>query len=471
MERIKNRRTPADCPVMQALAQVAEARAVALGDRRWLRMVVLVGLVSFCLFAKAGRLQAESGKYLVVNVDAPIGPGVAELIGNALDFGAGDDFECVIIRLDTPGGLDSSMRSIVQAIYACPRAVVVYVAPPGARAASAGVMITMAADIAAMAPGTNIGAAHPVGAGGKDIGKNMAEKVVNDMVAYGQSIAKKQGRNAEWVADAVRRSVSITAQKAFEIGVIDLIAEDEADLVRQLEGRKIAKKGVLHLAGARPVVFKESLRTKILKLISNPNLAYILMMIGLAGLYFELAHPGAIFPGVVGGIAIVLAFFAFQTLPVDYAGLLLIGLAIIFFILEIKVTSYGLLSVAGIVSLSLGSIMLFRDAGPIYQPAWQVLVTTVVLISVFFITIVALVARAQIKKPLTGAEGLLDEMGTVKEDIAPQRPGKVLVHGELWQAASSQYLPAGKKVTVVAVNDLVLTVAAVEDVSDPRKEL
>jgi len=431
----------------------------------------LVLLVCFCLFWSAGgRIEAGAGRYLAVDAVAPIGPAVAEMIRDALELAGRENFQCVIIRLDTPGGLDSSMRDIVQAIYACPRPVVVYVAPSGARAASAGVMITMAADIAAMAPGTNIGAAHPVGAGGKDIGKTMAEKVVNDMVAYGRSIAQKRGRNAEWVADAVRRSVSITAQQALDKGVIDLVAEDEADLVRKLEGRKVAGKGVLHLAGARKVVFEESIRTRILKLISDPNIAYILMMIGLAGLYFELAHPGAIFPGVVGGIAIVLAFFAFQTLPVDYAGLLLIGLAVIFFILEIKVTSYGLLSVAGVVSLGLGSVMLFRDAGPVFRPAWQVLVTTVGLISAFFIAIVALVARAQLKKPLTGADGLIGETGTVRQGIEPGRPGKVFVHGELWQAESDQTLPAGSKVRIVAVSDLVLRVESIDSGFETQTE-
>ncbi len=443
------------------------ARPGSAGSR-WFG-VKLIGLLLACffLFCPAGQVAAESGKYLVVDADAPIGPGVAEMIGDALELAGRDNYQCVIIRLDTPGGLDSSMRDIIQAIYACPRPVVVYVAPSGARAASAGVMITLAADIAAMAPGTNIGAAHPVGAGGKDIGKTMAEKVVNDMVAYGRSIAKKRGRNADWVADAVRRSVSITAGQALKKGVIDLVADNEEELIEKLEGHKVAGKGVLHLAGARRVVFEEGIRSKILKLISDPNIAYILMMIGLAGLYFELAHPGAIFPGVVGGIAIVLAFFAFQTLPVDYAGLLLIALAVIFFILEIKVTSYGLLSVAGIVSLGLGSVMLFRDAGPFFQPAWQVLVTTVALISAFFIAIVILVARAQMKRPLTGADGLVGEQGIVRESIGPQKPGKVFVHGELWQAESHQRLPAGSKVEIVAVNNLVLKVESTGNVSEP----
>jgi len=212
---------------------------------------------------------------------------------------------------------------------------VVYVAPGGARAASAGVMITMAADIAAMAPGTNIGAAHPVGSGGKDIEGAMADKVTNDMVAHAKSVAKKRGRNVEWVEKAIRESVSVTETEALKEKIIDVIAKDMDDLIRQINGLEIEEKGKLRLDNPVKKVVEEGLRTKILKTISDPNIAYILMMIGLAGLYFELSHPGTIFPGVVGGISIVLAFFAFQTLPVNYAGIILIFLAIIFFIMEI----------------------------------------------------------------------------------------------------------------------------------------
>ncbi len=431
---------------------------------------ICILLAVLCFLAPCyGQATAErsSGSgYMVVNVDSAIGPGVAEMIRDALEQVRQGDYICAIIRLNTPGGLDSSMRDIVQAIYACPKPVVVYVAPPGARAASAGVMLTLAADIAAMAPGTNIGAAHPVSAGGKDIGKTMSEKVVNDMVAYGQGIAHRRGRNSKWVEEAIRHSVSITARQALKENVIDLVAEDEKALIEQLEGRQVKGKSALHFDGARRTVFKESLRTRVLKVISDPNVAYILMMLGLAGLYFELAHPGAIFPGVIGGISIILAFFAFQTLPVDYAGLLLILLAGVFFLLEIKVTSYGLLSVAGIISLSLGSLMLFRDAGPMYQPAWQVIVSSVILISVFFIVVVALVARAQLKKPMTGADGLKGEVGTVRETILPGQYGKVFVHGELWQAESRQRLEAGRRVKIGEVKNLVLQVSPLED-DDP----
>ncbi|MCK4987283.1 MAG: nodulation protein NfeD, partial [Desulfobacterales bacterium] len=333
--------------------------------------------------------------------------------------------------------------------------------PPGARAASAGVMITMAADIAAMAPGTNIGAAHPVGAGGKDISGKMSEKVINDMVAHAKSVAEERGRNQKWVEQAIRESVSVTETEALKENIIDLIAKDTDDLIRQLNGRKMKNKGVLTLDKAQKVIIKPSLRTKILNAISNPNIAYILLMIGFAGLYFELSHPGAIFPGVVGGIALILAFFALQTLPVNYAGILLIILAIIFFIMEMKITSYGLLSVAGIISLLLGSLMMFKDTGPDLKLSLKVLLPTVILVSGFFVFVAGLVFRAQTSKPRTGSRGLVGEIGIVKKALTPE--GKVFVHGELWNAKSKQTIEEGKKVRVINVMNLMLEVESADE--------
>jgi len=333
---------------------------------------------------------------------------------------------------------------------------VVYVSPSGARAASAGVMITMAADIAVMAPGTNIGAAHPVTADGKDMDKSMTEKVLNDMVAFTKGIAQRRGRNAEWAEKAVRESVSITADEALKNNVIDLVAKDLDDLIAQIKGRKIQGKGKLALENARIEEIVPNLRTKILKLISDPNIAYILFMIGLAGLYFELSSPGAIFPGVVGAIALILAFFSFQTLPVNIAGILLILLSVVFFILEIKVTSFGMLSVAGVVSMVLGSLMLFKGAGPEFQVAWRVMIPTVVLISGFFVGVVTLVVRAYVHRPFTGSEGLVGEIGVVKQALGLE--GKVLVHGELWQARFGEPCAEGAKVVVERVDGLVVFV-------------
>jgi membrane-bound serine protease (ClpP class) len=314
----------------------------------------------------------------------------------------------------------------------------------------------MAADIAAMAPGTNIGAAHPVGIGGKDIGGSMSDKITNDMAAYARSIASKRQRNAVWAENAVRKSVSVTETEALKESVIDLTAKDIDDLIKKINGRNIQDKGVLNLSNYKITEYMESLRTKILKTIGNPNVAYILMMIGLAGLYFELAHPGAVFPGVVGGISLILAFFSFQTLPVNYAGVLLIILAVIFFILEMKIASYGLLSVAGVVSFLLGSLMLFDGSVPGVKVSLDVLLPTFIFISAFFIVVSALVFKSQISKSRSGAEGLIGETGIVKNDIMPE--GKVFVHGELWKAISKYPIRAGTKVKVIKVEGLVVEV-------------
>ncbi len=423
------------------------------------RLFPIVAILLF-LFVATGVLAEQSEVYIIKVADA-ISPGTAEFIKSGIKKAEENEAAVIIIELDTPGGLAESMRLIVQNILGSKVPVVVYVSPSGARAASAGVMITMAADVAAMAPGTNIGAAHPVGMGGKDIDGKMSEKVINDMVAQAKSVAEKRGRNAKWVEEAIRESVSVTETEALKENIIDLVAENTDDLIRQLNGRELKDRGVLNLAEVKKVVIEETLRTKILKTISNPNIAYILMMIGLAGLYFELSHPGAIFPGVIGGIALILAFFAMQTLPVNYAGILLIVLAIIFFIMEMKITSYGLLSVAGIVSLLLGSIMLFEGGTPDTKLSLRVLLTTVILISGFFVAVAGLVFRAQISKPSTGSKGLVGEIGIVKKSLAPE--GKVFVHGELWKARAKEPLDENVKVRVVKVVNLVLEVESVDE--------
>ena len=409
----------------------------------------------------------ESQDIFIIKVEDPIGPGVADFIETGIEKANDDLAACLIIELDTPGGLAESMRSIVKAILASNIPIVVYVSPSGARAASAGVMITMAADVAAMAPGTNIGAAHPVGAGGQEINKTMSDKVVNDMVAHARSVAERRERNADWVEKAIRESVAVTETEALKQNIIDLIATDTDDLIRKLNGRQIKGKGRLNLEKAETKILSESYRTKILKTISDPNIAYILLMIGLAGLYFELSHPGAIFPGVIGGISIILAFFALQALPVNYAGILLILLAIIFFIMEMKITSYGLLSIAGIVSLALGSLMLFKGGSPEYRLSLQVLLPTIIVISAFFVVVAGLVFRAHITKPKTGTGGLLDEIGIVKTAIDPA--GKVFVHGELWQARSAETIEIGTKVRVIGVDNLVLTVETLDEKNDNEK--
>lgn len=418
-------------------------------------------LISLCSLLIFNTAWAAKGDIYIVKVADAISPGTAEFIKNSIEKAEAEEAACIIIELDTPGGLAESMRLIIQDILGSQIPVVVYVSPAGARAASAGVMITMAADVAAMAPSTNIGAAHPVGAGGKDISGKMSEKVINDMVAHAKSVAEERGRNKEWVEQAIRESVSVTETEALKENIIDLIAKDTDDLIQQLKGRKIKGKGVITLDNAEKVIVKPSLRTKILKTISNPNIAYILLMIGFAGLYFELSHPGAIFPGVIGGIALVLAFFALQTLPVNYAGILLIILAIIFFIMEMKISSYGLLSVAGIVSLLLGSLMMFKDTGPDMRLSLKVLLPTIILISGFFVFVAGLVFRAQMAKPTTGTKGLVGEIGMVKKALTPE--GKVFVHGELWNAKAEKAIDEGAKVRVVNVVNLMLEVEPLDE--------
>ena len=413
-------------------------------------------LLPLCVLSIFSTAWGAKGDIYIVKVADAISPGIAEFIKNSIEEAEEAEAACIIIELDTPGGLAESMRLIIQDILGSKVPVVVYVSPAGARAASAGVMITMAADIAAMAPSTNIGAAHPVGAGGKDISGKMSQKVINDMVAHAKSVAEERGRNKKWVEQAIRESVSVTETEALKENIIDLIAKDTDDLIQQLNGRDIKGKGVISLDKAEKVIVKPSLRTKILKTISNPNIAYILLMIGFAGLYFELSHPGAIFPGVIGGIALVLAFFALQTLPVNYAGVLLIILAIIFFIMEMKISSYGLLSVAGIVSLLLGSLMMFKDTGPDMRLSLKVLLPTMILISGFFVFVAGLVFRAQMAKPRTGSKGLVGEIGVVKKALTPE--GKVFVHGELWNAKAETAIDEGAKVRVVNVVNLLLEV-------------
>lgn len=418
-------------------------------------------LCLFFLLFTCAPCPADAGEIYIIRAEGTINPGLAGSLANKIQKAADDGAACIVIELDTPGGLGLSMRSIVKEILASDVPVVVFVSPSGARAASAGVMITLAADVAAMAPGTNIGAAHPVSVGDKKMDETMVEKVTNDMVAYVRSIAEKRGRNADWAEKAVRESVSITEKQALELKVIDIVANDLEDLLQKINGRRIKGKGILKTEGLKRVDLKETFRDKILKTLSDPNIAYILMMIGLAGIYFELSHPGAIFPGVVGAVCLILAFFSFQMLPVNYAGMLLILLAIILFMLEIKITSYGLLSLGGVLSLLLGSLMLFDVSGEVgIRLSLSVLVPTIVLISGFFVVVAGIAFRAQVSKVMTGVQGLIGEIGVVRKRLSPE--GKVFVHGELWNAVSDQVIEKNAKVRVVNVENLTLRVERAE---------
>ena len=431
--------------------------------KRWnaFWILALAAPVFFSGWLWPGHGVCGQSRVYVIQASGPVSPGLAYFIETGLKKALDHEASCVVIELDTPGGLADSMRRIVMAILASPVPVAVYVSPGGARAASAGVLIAMAADIAVMAPGTHIGAAHPVGAGGKTIDGVMGDKVTNDMAAYARSVAEKKGRNAQWAEEAVRQSASITETEALKLNAVDFIASDMDDLILRLNGFQTKDKGVLRLDDVKITRVKETVKTKILKIISDPNIAYILMMIGLAGLYFEMAHPGAMVPGVLGAICLILSFFAFQTLPANQAGFLLIALALIFFIMEIKITSYGLLSVAGVVSLFLGSIMLFNGQGTgAMAVSWSVLIPVSTVISAFFIVLAGLAFKSQTQKPLTGESGLVGEIGVVKRALSPE--GKALVHGEIWNARSDGFCQEGTQIRVKSVNRLVLEVEALD---------
>ncbi|NOZ25729.1 MAG: nodulation protein NfeD [Nitrospirae bacterium] len=398
--------------------------------------------------------EKTSGQVMVVTVQGVINPVTAEFIGKSIDEANESGMEALVIELDTPGGLDTSMRSIVKAINLSEVPVVVYVAPSGARAASAGVFITMAAHVAAMAPGTNIGAAHPVGVGGK-MDETMAEKATNDAVAYLKSIAERRGRNAAWAEDAVRKSVSVTAGKALELGVIDMVSKDLEDLLEGLDGMKVStRRGEVELHTREAVVTRKpmGLRLRILATITNPNVAYILMLLGFYGLFFEFTNPGSIFPGVVGGICLILAFYAFQTLPVNYAGLLLIILAVILFVLEVKIASGGVLTIGGIIAMIIGSIMLFESPGPFIKLSIYLIVPAVLVTALFFSVTLGLAVKAWRRKPVTGVEGLVGLEGVAHTDI--HEDGMVLVNGEYWRAYSDEPVGKGEKVVVESVSGL-----------------
>ncbi len=427
-------------------------------------LVLLALAIVYTLNVQAQDPETEtkgsSGpKIYVMRLEGVISPATAGFLETSIETAHEAGAQALLIEIDTPGGLAGSMRTMVKAILNAPLPIIIYVYPPGAQAASAGVMITMAADVAAMAPGTNIGAAHPVTAEGKDIQGEMAKKVVNDMVALIQGIATERGRNIEWAKKAVTESVSATATEAVEIKVVDMMATSRTDLLKKLDGRRIKREGLdvtLRTADIEVVEIEESLRDRILKTLANPNIAYILMMLGLAGLYFELSNPGAILPGVMGGLFLILAFYAFQTLPVNFAGVLLIILGIVFFILEIKVASYGMLSLGGLVSLTLGSLMLFKSPADYLRVSLTVVLPTVLVVGGFFIVVTGLVIKARVSRPLTGRSALVGETGPVREWETDH--GKVFVHGEWWKAYGEEGLKPGDKIEVVEVENLNLKV-------------
>ena len=407
-----------------------------------------------------------------IKVEGIVNPVMGEYIIKSLNEAASAGAEAVVLELDTPGGLDLSMRDIVKAILSSEVPVIVYVAPSGARAASAGVFITYASHVAAMAPGTNIGSAHPVAMGGAEMDETMMAKVENDAVAYIMSIAKKRGRNAEWAEKAVRDSVNITSEEALKLGVIELVADSRTELLTSLQGRKvetITGEHTLETAKAPVKEVRMNLRFRILDAISNPNVAYVLMMVGMMGLYFELSSPGAILPGVIGAICIVLAFYSFQTLSVNYAGLLLIALSAFFFIAELQVASYGFLAIAGVISLTLGSLMLFDSPLPFMRVSLWVVLPTVAFTTAFFVGVMYLALRVHRRRPVSGVDALAADVGTAEEDLTPGIEGKIFIEGEYWKAICEEPVMKGEKVKVTEVDGLLLKVGKVEKVEKTDK--
>ncbi len=423
----------------------------------------LLFFLSLFILANQQLAWGQTNEIWLLRFTGPIGPVSAKYIVTGIEKAQKEKAQCVILVMDTPGGLDESMREIVKAILNASTPIVSFVYPSGARAASAGVFIMFASHIAAMAPGTNIGAAHPVALGSKEIDSVMRDKVTNDAVAYIKSLAHRRNRNEEWAEKAVRKSVAITETEAIKLQVIDLIAGSIEELIEKLDKREVNLDGhkvVLQTASAKVKNFDMSPTQRFLYLLTNPNIAYILLLIGFYGIIFELQNPGVIFPGVIGGISLLLALYSLQMLPVNYAGLGLIILGIIMFILEIKITSYGLLTIGGIASLLFGSLLLFESPLPFFRPSMVLLVVAVVVTALFFILIVGLGIKAHLRRPTTGKEGLIGEIGVAQDNLNPL--GVIMVQGELWSAESvSGEVKKGEKVKVLQVEGMTLKVSKI----------
>jgi membrane-bound serine protease (ClpP class) len=409
--------------------------------------------------------EASTGAVIyLIRIDGGINPAVADFIHESIRAAHRAEAAALLIELDTPGGLLESTKDIVKDLLGAPLPVIVYVAPSGAGAASAGVFVTMAANIAAMAPGTNIGAAHPVGGGGEDIGGDMRTKVENFVASMSKSIAQERGRNVEWAEKAVRESVSITEQEALALNVIDLIATSREDLLRQIHGREVRvqqRPVKLQVANATFVEREMRLKQKVINVLANPNVAYLLMMAGILGLYVEFTHPGLFFPGVAGAICLLLGFAALQVLPINYSGLALILLGLALLIAELFLPSFGTLGVGGIIAFVLGSLLLFDTAESDLTLDPSIVYAAAGTLAAFTFLVGFLVMRSQRRKAFLGQEGMIGEVGEVREPIEPGKPGRVLVRGEYWTALADEPLGVGTAVEVTDVQGLRLRVRRV----------
>ena len=427
------------------------------------RMIVAAAILMF--LARAIAVQAAVAPVAVIELDGAITPVTSRLLTAAINRAQAEHDQALVVKLNTPGGLESSMRSMVQSILKAEIPVIVYVAPKGARAASAGVFITIAAHVAAMAPATNIGAAHPVAVGGGDTGKEMGKKIENDAAAFARSLAAERGHNVEWAEKAVRASVSATEREAVKLKVVDLVADSVPDLLAKIDGRtvKTASGNVTLATKDAPVKLIEvGFRDRFLALITDPNIAYILMMVGMLGIFFELQNPGVTLPGVIGGISLILAFFAFQSLPINWAGVLLILFGVGLLIAEIKIVSHGVLTAGGVVAMILGSFMLYEAPEVGFRVAWTVILPTVGATAGLVIWAVSAGVRAMMRKPVTGSSGMIGRLAVARSALGPE--GQVQLDGEIWRAVSDGgAIAAGEQVRVMAVDGLTLKVSRAAD--------
>jgi membrane-bound serine protease (ClpP class) len=456
------------------LLSLADVFTTRVSDSRPLQALTIVAL-ALCALAAPARTAPPvetvppTGPIAIGHVEGAIGPATTVYIQRLLANAEAGNARCLILTLDTPGGLADAMREIIQVIFASPVPVVTFVHPEGARAASAGALIALAAHVSAMAPGTNIGAAHPVSIGSSEAeeGGTMDEKVTNDAAAYARSIAARRGRDVKWAERAVRESISSTAEEAVAAGVVDVIARDITDLVAKLDGRRVETGGearTLETDGAALAENPPTLRERFLARISDPNIAYLLMLAGVFGVIFELQNPGSILPGVVGAVSLLTAAFALQMLPVNWAGAALLLLSLVLFILEVKVPSHGILTIGAIVAMVFGSLMLIDSPFPFMRVSLAVIIPSVAFTALFFLFAVGMGVRAQRRRVTTGHEGLIGLEGTARGNV-DARGGSVFVRGEIWNAESDEAIADGSRVEVVRVNGLMLKVRGKQSLS------
>jgi membrane-bound serine protease (ClpP class) len=421
--------------------------------------IIFILLLSFL---SIHGINATENKMMYLKIKGVIGPVTSEYIIENLKLAEAENYHGVLIEMDTPGGLVSSTKDIVTQMLQSPVPLVVYVHPVGAGAISAGSFIILAAHFAVMTPNTTIGAAHPISLGmATDTSEVMNQKATNYLKSYIKNIAENRGKNAEAAQKMVAESAAYTAEEALAQNLIDGIVPNLDSLLIFLDGKVVKSDSgqlVLNTRGASIVPNSMSWRQTVLQTISNPNIAYIFILIGLLGLYFEFSHPGTILPGIIGAFCLIIGFYATEVLTINWAGFLLLILAFILFLIEIKIASYGLLTVGGIISMIIGSLMLFKAPIPLLQISWSLVITASITISLFFIIAVGLALKAQQRKVTTGKEGLIGEQGKAVNDISLAQTGLVEVHGEIWRATSTQTIAAGERVTIKSVDRLLLTV-------------